>query len=385
MLEKPDKYANESISLPEEIIFFVTSRCNLRCRHCFNWKNLNRSDDLPLTTIENLARSLPRLRNLSLSGGEPFLRKDLVEICQSFFNHCQLRHLEIPTNGTVPDKIVRRVEQILGLPSRPHVSISVSLDGLTSFHDTTRGMPGSFVKAIDCCKQLLDLKTRHSCMDVNILTTVTRHNVDELISLAGFVKKELPAIDNFYWGLLRGDLMHGSPDVPTVEQVECLDRMFLKLGITGRPRGRVRFETRLYELRRNALKYKKQPVPCVAGSVIGVVYDNGDVAPCEMLSPVGNIRENSLPRIWHGLPMRRTLKMIRAGECSCTHECFLYPSYVSYLNRSLFSAWRIHGFRVFVPLFRGHLRHCGEWGCRLDNILGLLIDTSRGLRQSLKR
>ena len=71
--------------LPVNLIFFVTSKCNLLCRHCFYWEELNLpKNELSLDEIEKVARSLPNLLSLSLTGGEPYLRPDLPDIAAAF-------------------------------------------------------------------------------------------------------------------------------------------------------------------------------------------------------------------------------------------------------------------------------------------------------------
>ena len=64
---------------PPFLIVFMNSICNLTCEHCFYWKNLNQRDDLTFEEFEALSRELGSFENLNLSGGEPFMRKELAE------------------------------------------------------------------------------------------------------------------------------------------------------------------------------------------------------------------------------------------------------------------------------------------------------------------
>ncbi len=357
-------------SLPTQMIFFVTSHCNLRCAHCFNWKNLDRQNDLSLQKIEKFARSLPELQVLLLSGGEPFLRDDFVDICQAFFTNGQLQHINIPTNGTMPERIACTVERILRLPGCPQTAIGVSLDGAEMFHDRNRGVAGSFNKAMECCRKLLELKEQYSRLEVNVLTTVTETNTEELLTLQTSLAKEFPTLDHFYWSALRGDLKKQGPPVPSFEQMEHLDNCFLNAQASKKTPKRLRLEKQLYALRRDVLKNKRQPVPCVAGSTIGVLFDNGIVAPCELLPGVGNIREQAFSEIWSSDGMRQARHSIERGECACTHECFLYPSYIENLQQKPFALWRVHGIRAAVFASRKILRQHGWAGRQLDSLFG---------------
>ena len=69
-------------------------------------------------------------------------------------------------------------------------------------------------------------------------------------------------------------------------------------------------------------------VPCTAGRLTGVVYANGDVAVCESHPPLGNLRGQTFRQIWDSAQARALRARIRARECHCTNEVFLWPSVV---------------------------------------------------------
>ena len=75
--------------LPSHIVLFITNRCNMECDHCFlvesgELNDLTREQILSLKNIRKLAKSNPKLLALSITGGEPFLRKDISEIISAF-------------------------------------------------------------------------------------------------------------------------------------------------------------------------------------------------------------------------------------------------------------------------------------------------------------
>ena len=86
---------------PIQLTFFLTSRCNLRCEHCFYWKELDsdHSHELSLDEIKNIAKSLPRLLVLSITGGEPFVRKDISDVVKTFTQETRVHIVTISTNG----------------------------------------------------------------------------------------------------------------------------------------------------------------------------------------------------------------------------------------------------------------------------------------------
>ncbi|HEY4482331.1 MAG TPA: radical SAM protein, partial [Candidatus Brocadiaceae bacterium] len=84
---------------PVTLTIFVTSRCNAFCNHCFYWKELNNGkDDISISNLEKLANNLNGLRQILLTGGEPFLRNELAEISK-IFHRKGVRAITIPTNG----------------------------------------------------------------------------------------------------------------------------------------------------------------------------------------------------------------------------------------------------------------------------------------------
>src|SRR5690242_8074764 len=72
---------------PPFLILFINSICNQTCEHCFYWRNLNRPDDLTFDELARLSGELGHIENLSLSGGEPFLRKEFGAICRMFIRN----------------------------------------------------------------------------------------------------------------------------------------------------------------------------------------------------------------------------------------------------------------------------------------------------------
>jgi cyclic pyranopterin phosphate synthase len=91
--------AYQDLPSPPFLVLFIDSVCNMKCEHCFYWRSLNQRDDLTVEEIFNLSRSLGRIENLSLSGGEPFLRKEFAEICRQFIRQNGVRQIYVPTNG----------------------------------------------------------------------------------------------------------------------------------------------------------------------------------------------------------------------------------------------------------------------------------------------
>ena len=108
---RPIPYIKSALSQkPWYLILYVTSHCNQRCNMCFAWEMLNslkKSEEWTLEEFTKIAKQFPNLYQLSLTGGEPTLRRDLAEIIEIFYKHSNVRRITIPTNGFYTDRICK--------------------------------------------------------------------------------------------------------------------------------------------------------------------------------------------------------------------------------------------------------------------------------------
>ena len=153
----------------------LTYNCNLRCKMCPFWKRPS-----PDPSFEQEKAVLKQIYNsgavgVAFEGGEPLLRKDLVEILA--FSRSLPLHTSLITNGTLLES---RIEEIA-----PYINgvVYVSLDGLEKTHDAIRGVEGSFKKAV---RGICAAKKK---VPVTINTTVMAENIDEIESLVELAKE----------------------------------------------------------------------------------------------------------------------------------------------------------------------------------------------------
>ena len=93
---------------PVSLVHFLTNRCNARCSFCF----IDFDDpktfkgELTLDEIDKLTKNLGKsLLNVNLTGGEPFARKDIVEIAKLYIKNSTVQSIYITTNGSLPDRV----------------------------------------------------------------------------------------------------------------------------------------------------------------------------------------------------------------------------------------------------------------------------------------
>ena len=159
------------ISSPKDAVLAITYRCNSRCRMCNIWQKDDFTGEITPDIYQNLPKSL---RDINLSGGEPFLRDDITLIVQTIKQRCKSAKLVISTNGFATDLITSKMREIL--PIVPEVGVAVSLDGVGEAHDQVRGVPGGIDLALATLRELKKIGVRR----LKIGFTLGDYNTEEL-------------------------------------------------------------------------------------------------------------------------------------------------------------------------------------------------------------
>jgi MoaA/NifB/PqqE/SkfB family radical SAM enzyme len=204
-------------SWPETISLFITYRCNLKCKMCGQWgdqgvfKNYDKnalSWQLSPETIEKLVQEVKFFKpNITLFGGEPMINPDIIpiiKIIKSGGLRCNLI-----TNGTLIKKYASELLDS-GLDE-----IIFSLDGSEKIHDSIRGIPGTFNRALEGFQELNKLKKEQGSQKpfININSTIFEHNYQNFSDTLKSAAKFHP--DNFTFHHL---LFLNQPEVSTFQQ-----------------------------------------------------------------------------------------------------------------------------------------------------------------------
>lgn len=139
----------------ESAYIHVNSACNLHCLGCYSFvENRNDKKELNLNEWEQIVQQLIEngVRNIVISGGEPFLRSDLKEICKAI-NKYEGVNLEVITNGTLP---IEKYEAVLPYISALNISIDGYDDNSTFIRD--KGIMPTVLSNIDKLKSRTKVK-----------------------------------------------------------------------------------------------------------------------------------------------------------------------------------------------------------------------------------
>ena len=327
---------------PVHLILFITDHCNAKCGTCFYWQSLNHGESLKPDHIEKISAGIGELVWLDLSGGEPFLRKDIDFICHKFIDANGVRHINIPTNAIQTPVIEKSVKAILSNSAKFRLNIAISLDGIGENHDRVRGVPGNYKRALATMEALRNIRAGDSRLALSVVTTLMRHNVDDVKRLLELGIQEWK-LDYHSINILRGQPMDPSLAAPTPEQYAEISKLQLKQcrhyfdGRWGAISGSVatlgRYVLNRYYMRE--MEGKPKDISCNAGDVSCVIDANCDVYFCELLKPVGNLKtyDFDFDRLWNDFQAIEMRERVQRG-CHCTHECF-------HTKNLIFTPWRL--------------------------------------------
>jgi radical SAM protein with 4Fe4S-binding SPASM domain len=323
---------------PLYLVFFVTDRCNAKCKHCLLADGVHKPDkstELTLHEIEMLTHRMDPLLFLLPTGGEPFLRDDLGEIIKLFYSNTKVRNVGIPTNGFFTAKIVSVIKDLLDTCPDLDLGVDVSLDGIKEKHDEIRGVKGLFDKAVETFNELRILERMYPRFNVNIETTVSSYNDEHLVENYDYFTNVLKAHTVFTL-LTRDKPRDPASKFFTIDRYEQY-AMIMEEGIKkGLLTGYISFPfsdfinaKRIvrHRLIAKVVRENKYQIPCYAGVLGAAIFANGDVYPCELHTDLvlGNLRDFNFDfkAIWKNEKAEKARAAIQCGKCFCTYECFL--------------------------------------------------------------
>jgi len=324
---------------PIHLTVFLTRRCNSRCPFCFyiaDKKNRafsgENSSELSLAEIEKISSSLGDLLWLAFSGGEIFLREDIVEITKVFYERNRPAIILFPTNGLLTDVIREKIEAVLTHCNKSTIVVKLSLEGLEDLHDSIRGAKGSFQKTMKTYRALGELIDKYPNFELGVNTVFSSANQEHMKELTEFING-LQKIKTHTVSLIRGSVND--------ERLKAVDAGKYYHTVSGMAANLEQKKSAVYRFKGARLKaaqdilqrrliyetliQKRQMISCYAGRLNLVLTETGDVFPCESFSmKMGNVRDcgYDLRNILKTRRAREILLSIRKKKCFCTHECY---------------------------------------------------------------
>lgn len=159
-----------------------TTRCNLHCRHCgSDCSQLSREKDMPLQDFISVLDTIPQKNRpkdftVVLTGGEPLLRPDIVEIGREI----RRRGFAwgVVSNGW--NYTEQMQQKLLGAGMG---ALTISLDGMEDTHDWMRGVPGSYQRTV----KAIELFRKEPRLNADVVTCVNKRNLSQLEQIYGLL------------------------------------------------------------------------------------------------------------------------------------------------------------------------------------------------------
>lgn len=308
--------------LPLNLTLSPSPRCNSRCLTCNIW--MKREDELTLEEWEKVFRSLGKAPFwFTVSGGEPFMFKDVVELCELVYEHCRPGIINIPTNSLMHKIIPSKVEAICRKCPEAQVIINLSLDGVGERHDYIRGIKGNFEKFELNYEALRELDLPN--LTVGIHSVISNFNVDHTPELFDYAFSLKP--DSYITEIAEQRVELDTVDIPITPSLDkyspAIDSLIERIRtreFTGISRITEVFRVEYYQLVKQILAQETQVIPCFAGWASAQIYANGEVWPCCIRADnMANLRDvdYDFKAVWFSDEAERIRNSIRAKECHC--------------------------------------------------------------------
>ncbi|MDP2229621.1 radical SAM protein [Methylotenera sp.] len=294
---------------PTDVSIITTYRCQMQCKMCDIWENP--SDSKREITAKEL-EMLPNFKFVNITGGEPFVRRDLEDIVEVMYKKAP--RIVISTSGWHTDRIIKMAERF------PNIGIRVSIEGLSQKNDDLRGREGSFDRAM---RLLLTLKEM-GIKDIGFGCTVSNKNSEDMLWLyklsreMGLEFATASFHNSYYFHKDDNEITNKDEVINNFRKLmeELLKdkspkswyRAFFNLGLINYIRGNPRM------------------LPCEAGTANFFIEPYGDVYPCNGLEDrywkesMGNIRDvKTFDEIWFSEQAEKVRGLVR----TCPKNCWM--------------------------------------------------------------
>ena len=297
-----------SIQQPTDASIILTYRCPMRCVMCNIWQHpTDRREELQAADL----RTLPDLRFINLTGGEPFIREDLADIVEECYRHT--RRIVISTSGWFEDRVIALARRF------PNIGIRISIEGLSQKNDELRGHQGGFDRGLRTLLALRDMGLR----DIGFGCTVSNNNSADMLSLYQLSRSlgmefATAAFHNSYY-------FHKDDNVITNTSEVCANfEKLINLQLReNSPKSwfRAWFNMGLI----NYIEGGRRMLPCEAGMANFFIDPWGEVYPCNGLEEkywklsMGNIHDASFADIWASEQAQEVRRQVRC----CAKNCWM--------------------------------------------------------------
>lgn len=313
----------------------LTERCDCRCEICWIWRKPKGNEPSP----DDVARFLSRagtIRWLNLTGGEIFLRDDVVDVvAAAVAAEPRLAILDFPTTGQRTDRIVPAVERIAAM-GVPRFFVTVSLEGPPALHDRLRGRQGAFDAMVETFRALRSIRGVRAYLGLTLSDRNEAAVPDALAAVAarvpGFSAREVhvnvATWSGHYYANTQAGVRKPTDFRAATAPIRALRRRFSPADL---------LETTYLRLVPEHVRTGRSPLPCRSLSTSVFVAPSGDVHPCTVYDrPLGNAWATPLPEILGTAEAQEARRAVAEDRCpGCWSPCEAYQTILSQVPRAL--------------------------------------------------
>ena len=293
-----------------EACLIVTYRCNAKCYMCNTWQYPSKKEEE--YTSELVGKLPDNLAFINITGGEPFLRKDIEEIVAEALT--KTRRLVISSNGYFTGRIIKLFERFGN-----QVGIRISIEGLPAANDELRGIRNGFDHGLRTLTALYGMGIK----DIGFGMTVSDRNADDMIDLyrladaMGLEFATATTHNSFYFHTSDNQYKNQEKVAATFENIafELLKtnkpknwfRAYFNMGLARKARG------------------QKRALPCEVGTDMFFVDPAGNIMPCNGSDEpmiMGNLHNQSFDEIWHSPEAEKIREQVKR----CSKQCWMIGS-----------------------------------------------------------
>ena len=308
--------------VPNYAIVYVDGRCNMHCDFCCHAAmDARNSSNIMPSDWGYVFKRAKSLLHLTITGGEPFLRKDLTDIISEIVNNSGVPRVSIKSNGFYLERIKEYIPELISRHKNTEFTLSISLDGPKDIHDKVRNFKGAYDKVVETVNSMEEYRKEKNFF-LRLASVLTNETKDFLPGLLNQTDKW--PIDFHEVILVR--------DIPDEEQLK-LKEIYRELSANQQKKSSIGWKKsfngkifdKLYKETIKRLEKNKNHSPCVAGSRFVEIFPDGVVRGCEVeklwdMSTIGKVeKQKDIVDILNSQKAKEFAKF--AKNCSCTFEC----------------------------------------------------------------
>ncbi len=329
-LTKLSKATGKNLTVPAQIYWNISNKCNFRCQMCTQWDRGLHEDAqkyLNFAEMKNVIDQMKKLkiRNFGVTGGEPILQKKLLFEVLGYANQKRI-YTHFGSNGwLITEDVIREYDKIGG----GHISLSI--DAIGELHDEIRNMPNAFEHCLGVLTVYEKIKPQNVSLKIN--TVMSGKNLKHILPIVELAEKYQASIfiqpfedfehDNLYKDDVKIEKSFAVNRKDLAQVEEIIDQLKAKKKkVPGLILNSFSHLNNIPEYFRNRMGAKGG---CEVGYKKFTIHPFGDVLFCGYLGFIGNVKKESIMDIWNSEKAKKARGRVQNCRLNCMQGCFFEP------------------------------------------------------------